>query len=392
MCPPRVPPQLSLPVPIEPSADPLGSPAERTLARLLARLGHDAPGEALVHLRCPGCAWLRTLRLQVPGRARPSRVERMLPRVPLRHWVFSLGESAQPRLAEQAGLRRRVARACVSAVLAWQRRAAARHGVTGPLRGGAITAIHRVGAALDANVHVHALVLDGVYALDPHAAPVFHPLPPPRRRDLRRLVAELRSTIDALVARAAQPLRTRTRVVQRMVEGPVVRPVAAPGDGVALVQRCGELDVRAGPSVAPDDQVVRARLCRYLGREPFDPSALGLGAHGRLRYRLGHPFSDGTTHVELSAEALVRRLERLAAGELRPPLSFHGVLAPGAVATWVCAQRARQLPLLEPSTIQPATAPAARPSPRSTDAGPTCPRCSTPMEIIGVEPAGRRAA
>lgn len=365
------------------------SSAERAVSRLLAQAGQQPPGEALVHLRCPGCAFIRTLRLAAPGRPRASRVERMLPRVPVRHWVFSLGESAQPRLAVAPRLRARVARACVGAVFAWLRRAAARASVPASPRCGAVTAIHRVGAALDANVHVHALVLDGVYTLDPDSAPVFHPLAPPRRRDLRRVVAELRSTVDGLVARVPAPARSRSRVTHRVVTGPLVAPVPRPTSGVALVQRCGELDVRAGPPVDPDDHALRARLCRYLGRDPFDPAALGLGSQGRLRYRLRQPFSDGTTHVELSHADMVQRLEALASGDMRPPLSFHGVLAPGAVATWVCASRAQQLPLLPLPAAPPPTAAArpTRPVPKVR-----CPRCEQAMEIVGVEPGQRRAA
>jgi len=259
-----------------------------------------------------------------------------------------------------------------------------------------VSAIHRVGAALDANVHVHALVLDGLYTREPDGAPVFHPLPAPRRRDLRRTLAELRATIDRLLARAtacattratthAGPPRSPTRVAQRVTTGPVVQPIV-PASGAALVQRCGELDVRAGPPVAADDRALRSRLCRYVARAPFDPSALGPGAEGRLRYRLRHPFSDGTTHVELSPRALVKRLESLAAGELRPPVAYHGMLAPGAAAAWLGTRRALQLPLLEPPTRPPEpprTAPPARLR---------CPRCDTTMEIVGVEAASPRAA
>jgi hypothetical protein len=163
--------------------------------------------------------------------------------------------------------------------------------------------------------------------------------------------------------------------------------VAAPG--AALVQRCGELDVRAGPPVAADDKLLRARLCRYVTRAPFDPSALGPGEHGRLRYRLRHPFSDGTTHVELSPAALVQRLESLAVGELRPPVGFHGMLAPGAAAQWLGASRARQLPLLELGPRPPRNRPARG---VGIPAGLRCPRCDHTMEIIGVEAARPRAA
>lgn len=356
------------------------------VAPLRAASRDPAASDVLVYLRCPGCSWQQALRVPPQGRRREPRLEALLPRVPVRHWVFSLGDSAQPYLVEQPRLRTQVARACVAAVFAWQRRAAARGRVPEPWRCGAVSAVHRVGATLEANVHVHALVLDGVYG----PGLVFHPLPAPPRVELRRTLAELRAAIAGLLARARPPrpqpplLRSRNREVHRVATPPPVRPVLDPGD--ALVHRDGELDVRAGAPVAPDDAALRGRLCRYVTRAPFDPTALEPGDHGRLRYRLHHPFADGTTHVELAPHALAERLRGLAAGELRPPVAFHGVVAPRAAATVLeGTAHAQQLALLE---LPP------RPS-RSRSQSPAlrCPRCQHSLEITSVEPApGHQAA
>lgn len=369
-------------------------------APLHAASREPAASDLLVVLRCPECRWQQALRVPPRARRREPRLEALLPRVPVRHWVFSLGESAQPYLVEQPRLRIQVARACVGAVFAWQRRAAAREHLPEPWRCGGVSAVHRVGATLEANVHVHALVLDGVYA----PAPVFHPLPAPRRAELRRTLAELRATIAGLLARAKPPrpqplvLSSRSREVRRVAArspvppappvppvppAPLVRPVLDPGD--ALVHRDGELDVRAGAPVAPDDRALRTRLCRYVARPPFDPAALEPGDGGRLRYRLHHPFADGTTHVELTAHALAERLRALAAGELRPPVAFHGVVAPGAAATVLQGSPHAQLALLE---LPPAPSRA-----RSQSPARACPRCRSTLEIVSVEPApGHRAA
>ncbi len=51
------------------------------------------------------------------------------------------------------------------AVLGWLRQRARRRGVAGG-RGGAVAIVQRFGSALNLNVHVHALVLDGVYTVD----------------------------------------------------------------------------------------------------------------------------------------------------------------------------------------------------------------------------------
>lgn len=372
-------------------ASELGVPP-RVTEPWLAPRGFEDALDLLVYLRCPGCRWQQALRVPPRGRLREPRLATLLPAVPVRHWVFSLGESAQPYLVEQPRLRTRVARACVTAVFAALRRVAAREGVPEPWRCGGLTAVHRVGAALEANVHVHALVLDGVYAPGPAATPRFHPLPTPRRTDLQRMLAELRATLASLLARAEpsrspRPAerRTATREVLRVAASPPVRPVIDPGD--AVVHRVGELDVRAGAPVAPDDTALRTRLCRYVARAPFDPTALEPGDEGRLRYRLHHPFADGTTHVELSPRALAERLESLAAGELRPPVAFHGVLAPGAALTamGVSPGAGQQLPLLELPPRPPRT--------RAPALALRCPRCQLGLEIVSVEPApGHQAA
>jgi len=347
---------------------------------LLAASRHAPAAELLVYLRCPACRWQQALRVPPRGRRHAPRLEALLPRVPVRHWVFSLGASAQPYLVAQPRLRAQVARACVAAVFAWQRRAAAHGELPEPWRCGAVSAIHRVGATLETNVHVHALVLDGVYA----RGQIFHPLPPPRRSELRRTLAELRAVLASLLARARPPRpqptvpRPGTREVQRVAMRPPVRPVLDPHD--ALVHRDGELDVRAGAPVAPDDHALRSRLCRYVTRAPFDPAALELGREGRLRYRLHHPFADGTTHVELTTHALTERLRALAAGELRPPVAFHGVLAPEAAATVLGPSLgSQQLPLLE--------LPARPPRSRSPAPPPRCPRCQAALEVVSIEPA-----
>ncbi len=76
----------------------------------------------------------------------------------------------QARLGQRAGRPRNrgrppptrvVLRIFRGTVFGWLRRTAARRGVVGD-RCGAVTAIQRFGGALNANIHSHSLVLDGV--------------------------------------------------------------------------------------------------------------------------------------------------------------------------------------------------------------------------------------
>ena len=57
--------------------------------------------------------------------------------------------------------------------------------------------LQRFGGALNLNVHIHALVLDGVFAKDESGALVFHPAPSLTALD----VAEVLATVEPRIAR-----------------------------------------------------------------------------------------------------------------------------------------------------------------------------------------------
>ncbi len=64
-------------------------------------------------------------------------------------------------------------------------------------RGGAVAIVQRFGGALNLNVHVHALVLDGVFARDGADALAFHPVPRLTALD----VAEVLATVEPRITR-----------------------------------------------------------------------------------------------------------------------------------------------------------------------------------------------
>ena len=87
---------------------------------------------------------------------------------------------------------RRVCRA-VSRLLSDLARAA---GLEQP-RGGAVAVIQRFGGALNLNVHIHALVLEGVFARDAAGGVAFHPAPRLTTLD----VAEVLATVEPRIRR-----------------------------------------------------------------------------------------------------------------------------------------------------------------------------------------------
>ena len=81
------------------------------------------------------------------------------------NFVLTLPPRLRYLLAWDHTLCRAVVAVSLRAVLGWLRRQAKNRGVMGG-RGGAVAVVQRFGAALNLNVHIHALVLDGVFAPD----------------------------------------------------------------------------------------------------------------------------------------------------------------------------------------------------------------------------------
>jgi hypothetical protein len=163
------------------------------------RCGFLAGGFARFH--CGACRLDRLVPFSCKGRAVCSScagrrmaeraahlVDHVFPEVPVRQWVLSLPYRLRYVLAWDHALCRAVAGVFVRAVLGALRRRARQNGVSGG-RSGAVAIIQRFGAALNLNVHVHALVLDGVYVHNGESGLCFHPAMAPgtnSRRSPRR--------------------------------------------------------------------------------------------------------------------------------------------------------------------------------------------------------------
>src|SRR4029434_3794137 len=104
-------------------------------------------------------------------------VDHVLPDVPIRQWVLSLPYRLRYLLAWDHDLCRAVVSVHARAVLGFLRARARRDGVANG-RSGAVAIIQRFGGALNLNIHIHALVIDGVSAHDGEELR-FHPGWPP---------------------------------------------------------------------------------------------------------------------------------------------------------------------------------------------------------------------
>jgi putative transposase len=219
--------------------------------------------------------------------------------------------------------------------------------------------VQRFGGALNLNVHLHALVLDGVFAVD-ESGVAFHPM--------RRLTREDVAGVVALIARRVERLLERRGLAagaegsgapdRWSEEAPVLAAVAAASvDGrVALglragarVRRCGDppeevapvalgpchahvagFDLHAGLVTRAGQRDRLERLCRYALRPPLAQHRLHVSGEGEIWLTLRHRWADGTTHLRFDPLEL---LERLAVLTPRPRVTlilYDGVLAPRA--------------------------------------------------------------
>jgi transposase-like zinc-binding protein/putative transposase len=162
--------------------------------------------------RCAACGLDRLVAFSCKGRGFCPRcggrrmaeraahlVDHVLPDVPVRQWVLSLPHRLRYLLAWDHDLCRAVSRVAVRAVLGFLRRRARHDGVADG-RSGAVVVVQRFGGALNLNVHLHALVLDGVFTREDGAVR-FHPVTRLTREDVAEVIALVARRVTHLVAR-----------------------------------------------------------------------------------------------------------------------------------------------------------------------------------------------
>ena len=114
----------------------------------------------------------------------------VFPSVPVRQWVFTLPKRLRFLLAWRPKLISLMLRLFLRALFAWQRRCARKQGIAAPLCG-AVSFVQRFGSALNLNIHVHAILPDGVFFEEDNGQVRFHPLFPPKYSDLEKLIRKL---------------------------------------------------------------------------------------------------------------------------------------------------------------------------------------------------------
>jgi Putative transposase len=300
--------------------------------------------------------------------------------------VLSLPYRVRYRLAWDHDLCRAVVAVYLRAVLGWLRGRVRGDGVADG-RGGAVAVVQRFGGALNLSVHVHALVLDGVFARDGAGALEFHAVPPLTALDVAEVLATVEprmmrllerrglgdhdedgGALDAWAAEAPVLAGLAAASVQGTValgrhRGTRVRRLGDPPDeneGAARDRchaRSNGFDLHAGVVVPAGRRERLERMCRYTLRPPVAGDRVRVTGDGQVQLQLRHRWADGTTHVAFDPLEFLGRLAVLVPRQRINLILYHGVLAPRAAWRSAAVRRTasgngREAALTEAPTAQ----------------------------------------
>ncbi len=264
-------------------------------------------------LACPSCDSKRAI--QESGRA----MSELFPRAPYRQWVLTVPKRLRYFVHRNPALSGELSR-ILGGTLArfYQSRAqAGRDSAPGQFH-----AIQRFGSKVNLHVHVHAVVSDGVFALQGGTLR-FHPAPAPTAEELSELSRQLRQ-----------------RILRRML-----RLKAVPEESAAemLARTHGGFSIDGSVRVEADDRAALERLLRYVLRPAISVKRLSYQPEKELvRYwpKKGRP--EDPPVFEWTPVEFLARFSRLIPPARRHLVRYHGALAPRSPLRSAVTRAARE--------------------------------------------------
>jgi len=303
---------------------------------------------------CPSCGATRMVESAV------LLVDEVLPHLPMRQWVLSVPYPLRFLFARDPKV--------LGKVLGIVYRTIAGHlihhaGLTrATAHTGAVTLVQRFGSALNLNVHLHMLVLDGVYVSseDPATAPVFRRVPSPTTAQLQCLLERISQRIGRYLERQGLLVRDPENdylqldaldeenacmdhlrghsITYRIALGRhagkkafalQTQPATESHRDEPLAKANG-FSLHAGVWAGANDRKKLERICRYIARPAVSNDRIELTECGHVRYTLKTPYRNGTTHVYFNPLDFIARLAALVPKPRVNLTRFHGVFAPNS--------------------------------------------------------------
>lgn len=322
-----------------------------------------------VRVKCNGCrfehlvAFSCKLRGFCPSCGAKSMIEtaahlidNVIPQVSARQWVLSFPWPLRLLFAREPPILSQCLRLITRAI---ETDLIKRAGLTraSGAQTGIVTLIQRFGSALNLNIHLHMIVLDGVYT--PNAGePRFHRVTAPSQKTLEtllnRIIKRLVRKLERSGRLAADPQQpwlnfddpepldsiNAASIRYRIAMGPhsgnrtltINNPAFASPDRYvkAMTANRDGFSLNAAVACQPHQRDRLERLCRYVTRPAICLDRLHLRADGQVQYQLKQPFADGTTHVVFSPLDFLSKLAALIPRPRHHLVRYHGVLAPNA--------------------------------------------------------------
>jgi len=292
---------------------------------------------------CPSCLGRRMCATAA------NLMEDVLPEVALRQWVLTFPFPWRRRLAQDGALLGVLTRIFVQSVERFYSERAARRGVLGAAKTGAVTVIQWTSSDMRRNPHLHVVFLDGAYHGDGEEL-VWNELGHLKTREVgqvlenavRRMMRYLRRHGLLELERGAleeedEPEAALCASAVSGREPPAgpqwFRGLLPPSPSALAYDKplCASIDgftLHAATHAGALNVAAREALMRYVLRPPIAQERVELQDDGLVRLSLKRAFADGTVAVDMDPLSL---LCRLAASV--PPPRFHTVKYAGVLAS-----------------------------------------------------------
>ncbi len=233
----------------------------------------------------------------------------MFPCVPVRQWVISVPKRLRYFLLRDPELASRALRIILRIIEQTLRECSP--GAPLGARTGAVSYLHRFGSALNAHLHYHCCLIDGVFAETDQGLQFF----------------EASALTDEVLERVQETIRKR--LLRLFVRKGLLDKEAA--EQMRQWSHGGGFSLDAKVRIGPFDRQALERLLRYCARPLFASERLVWLEEGeRLSYRLPKPRPDGQTTITLTALEFLDLIALLIPPPKRHRLRYFGVLAPNA--------------------------------------------------------------
>jgi hypothetical protein len=252
---------------------------------------------------CPSCNTRRMVETAA------HLADHVIPRLPVRQWVLSVPKRLRYHLERDPAIQNAALRIFLNAIERTLRQCSPGASATSQL--GAVVFIHRFGALLNAHLHFHCIVVDGVFDAAADDGVTFH----------------LATGLDAQAISAVQ-----ASVRGRLLRAAERRGLLAAEDAQAMAawEHGGGFSVDAEVRIEAQERDALERLLRYCARPAFALERLREIDPEHLVYESVKPGPGGSVSVILTPMQLLDRLAALIPPPRRHRHRYVGVLAPNS--------------------------------------------------------------